>query len=326
MKKIDQLFSSSQLIYDGNDLRPQAFPNRKAYVLSDRVELKNLENSIGPWMNTLDPLSDEEIKNGVFYIYFTYDSDAFPFLKRIKDNGGVFVSPNPSVMSKTEYACGINRHAHEALRETQELSHRISHFHHFVHENICEAIEITKHLEGDYIEVGVYLGGSALTALNFMENLKRRNWIKPRRMFLLDTFNGFNYEEAAMSSDALWKNTHKLFGVEQTIEHIKQTFKLANATIETILQQNNICNDPLPNELEKIVVLNLDVDQYDPTLSALTRLSDKVVSGGIIICEDPASTPALYGAFLAMEEFLATEKGQQYFKVFKGGQYFLLKR
>ena len=44
-----------------------------------------------------------------------------------------------------------------------------------------------------------------------------------------------------------------------------------------------------------------------------------------MICEDPASTPALYGALLTMEEFLESEEGSQYVKVFKKGQYFLVK-
>ena len=39
------------------------------------------------------------------------------------------------------------------------------------HENICEAIELTKHLEGDYVEIGVFEGGSALTALRIAVNL-----------------------------------------------------------------------------------------------------------------------------------------------------------
>jgi hypothetical protein len=44
------------------------------------------------------------------------------------------------------------------------------------------------------------------------------------------------------------------------------------------------------------------------------------------MCEDPPSTPALYGALLAMEEFLDSDKGKCYTKIFKGGQYFLVKR
>jgi hypothetical protein len=47
--------------------------------------------------------------------------------------------------------------------------------------------------------------------------------------------------------------------------------------------------------------------------------------GGIMICEDAASTPSLYGAFQALEEFMAAPEGSNYYKVFKRGQYFLIK-
>jgi hypothetical protein len=68
------------------------------------------------------------------------------------------------------------------------------------------------------------------------------------------------------------------------------------------------------------------VDIYDATISALKKIDPLVVEGGIIICEDPASTPGLYGSLLAMEEFLRSTEGAKYIKIFKTGQYFLLKR
>jgi len=74
------------------------------------------------------------------------------------------------------------------------------------------------------------------------------------------------------------------------------------------LIQNNICKDDLPKEIEKIAVANIDVDMYEPTLVALNKVSDLVVKGGVVIVEDATSTPCLYGAYLAMEEFLEFSK------------------
>ena len=70
---------------------------------------------------------------------------------------------------------------------------------------------------------------------------------------------------------------------------------------------------------------NIDVDMYEPTLAALHQVHPHMVTGGIIICEDPASTPSLYGALLAMQEFLDSPAGKCYTKIFKGAQYFLIK-
>jgi hypothetical protein len=51
-----------------------------------------------------------------------------------------------------------------------------------VHENICEALEITKDVEGDYVEVGVYKGGSALTALNYLHQINSKKSIPIRHI------------------------------------------------------------------------------------------------------------------------------------------------
>ena len=139
-----------------------------------------------------------------------------------------------------------------------------------------------------------------------------------------DTFDGFTYEEAQNSIDPLWKNTHRLSGVEQTQKNISEA--LQDNKTPYSLHVNNICRDMLPEGLGRVVVANVDVDMYEPTLTALYKISDHVVPGGIILCEDPPGTPALYGALLAMEEFLDSDKGKCYTKIFKGGQYFLVKR
>ena len=63
---------------------------------------------------------------------------------------------------------------------------------------------------------------------------------------------------------------------------------------------------------------------YEPTASALLKVAPLIQKGGIIIAEDPASTPGTYGALLAMHEFLESEMGSRFIPIFKRGQYFLL--
>jgi hypothetical protein len=196
----------------------------------------------------------------------------------------------------------------------------ISHYNEVIHGNICQAIEQTKHLEGDYVEIGVFKGGSALTALNYMKhaNIKRKS-------YLLDTFDGFNYDEAKKSSDLGWSGTHKLWGEEQTMNRISTLLSEECPTLEFKLIKSNICKDEMPLEIKQIVVTNIDVDIMDATYSALEKVSDKIVVGGIIIAEDPTATPGLMGAFVAMENFLKTETGKKFMKLHLTGQYFLIK-
>ena len=212
----------------------------------------------------------------------------------------------------------------EAMKSTWAKSSRTSHLNNLVHENICEALWLTRHIEGDYVEIGVYLGGSALTAINFLDQLRiNTTHSMPRKAWLLDTYDGFNYETASSSSDVIWAGTHKLMGVEKTVEYISET--LSGSLTDFELAPNNICIDKLPVEISKIAVANIDVDMYEPVLAALNAVSSHMQIGGIIICEDAASTPALYGSLLAMKQFLSSAQGQSYLEIFKGGQYFLLK-
>lgn len=312
-------------VYDGNPITPSNFPSRTPYVLTERPELSWMSPEYGDVLRDLSSLTDQQISQGVFYIYFTYDSDALPLLQEIKAKGGIFIAPSPMMLAgnKTTYCYGINRLAHQAIVKTWPHP-GVSHLHLDIHENICEALDITRNLDGDFVEIGVYMGGSALTTLNFIDEMTAAGRIKPRHCWLLDTFDGFTYEEAQTSVDPLWKNTHKLNGVEETQAHICKVLEENTTTYS--LHTKNICRDNLPEGLGKVVVANIDVDMHEPTLSALQKISDHIVPGGVIMCEDPASTPALYGALLAMEEFLDSDQGKCYTKIFKGGQYFLIKR
>lgn len=303
------------------DLSPSAFPGRNVYIVTDQLIPAETSNAINATvLPSINALTNEQIKTSLFYLYFACDSDILPILHRIKECGGAYV-PHLN-FSKTEYRF-VNRKAHNALRATWSQEQRVSHLLMSIHENICEALEATSMLDGDYVEIGVFRGGSALTALNYLEELKRSGQSSQRKAWLLDTYEGFNYDKAHSSSDALWANTHKLYGRDATIAHIRETF--THVTVPYELVVNNICDDALPPDIRTISVANIDVDMYEPTLAAYKKVAPLVQLGGIIIAEDPTSTPGLYGALMAMEEFLATTEGKRFCKLFKGGQYFLLK-
>ena len=302
-------------------VNPNNFYDKVIYLLSDqKIDVKELKNA--KRIESTEQLTDEEVSNGVFYICYLCDDDALPEVDRIQSCKGIYV-PHLS-FSKNDYRF-IDKLALSSLKKTLFQYDRISHFNFNIHENICEALNITRNLEGDYVEIGVFKGGSALTALNYLDEQYKNNTLKiKRKAWLIDTFDGFNYEEAKDSSDIIWHGTHSFESPDYIIKYIQETLKDINTPYELI--KSNICSDNLNNQITKIAVANLDVDMFEPTLDGLHKLSSKIVSGGIIICEDPPSTPALYGALLAMEKFLNTEEGKNYVKIFKGSQYFLLRK
>jgi|LakMenEpi03Aug12_release.lakeMendotaPanAssembly.Ray.scaffolds.fasta_scaffold169569_2 hypothetical protein len=296
-----------------NQFRAQG---KKIYFLSD-TNIK--PKALGEFTSLISvkALTDEEIKGGVFYVYFTCDSDAYSEIMLIVKNGGKFIGHLDS--AKTSYRF-IERSAFNALRKTWSRSRQANLA---IHENICEALNITKHLKGDYLEIGVYLGGTMLTACNFVDELFRLYSIQKRVCYGIDTFEGFNYEQAAISGDVIWEGGHKLLGKAATMNYVENLLADSGTYFELFCR--NICDQEVPDKIDFISVANIDVDLYEATLSALHAVHPRLVIGGIIICEDPASTPALYGSYLAMEQFLASTEGSFYTKIFKGGSYFLIK-
>jgi hypothetical protein len=153
--------------------------------------------------------------------------------------------------------------------------------------------------------------------------LKQNKLVKKRNVFLLDTFEGFKYKKASESNDIIWFDTHALYGEDKTKKKISKILLKCNYDFSLIT--NNIVDDQVPEIIKKVVVANIDVDMYEPTIECLKKISPIVVKGGIIIVEDSTSTPGLYGAYLAMNQFINSREGSKYTKLFKKGQYFLIK-
>ena len=303
-------------------LEKRADSGKSRYLLTDCKQAGPIDSNFKGVISSVDGLRPEEIANSIFFIYFVCDSDALPELRKIAKHGGQFV-PHFEC-TKTNYRF-VNRLAYESLKKRWALGDGLGPLSvPIIHENLCEALELTKDVEGDFVEIGVFRGGSAVTAMNYIRQLNIVEGIPARKAWLLDTFDGFNYPEATKSADIFWAGTHRLSGPEAMKKQIGDL--VSNIGVPFELVESNICSSELPPGIGKISVANIDVDMYEAVLAALHKCADRMADGGIMICEDAASTPALYGAFLAMEEFLGSSSGKRFLRLFKQGQYFLLKK
>lgn len=285
------------------------------YVLTDIAGFHDLELMLASdgMLSSLDDMEDREIADSAFYVYFSSDEAALPSLRRIIACGGLFIPPMQ--FSKTRYtrvAGPVAATLAESERMVGELFCGEA-----LHENICQAVDMTRDVEGDFLEIGVFTGSSAVTAMTHM-----RNRGVHRSCYLMDTFEGFTYAEAGTSADGIWSGTH-LMAANPQQALLQQRMREAGQDYHLV--KGNICADSIPGAIQKLALVNVDVDLYEATLAGLVKTAPLVQPRGVIVCEDPASTPGLYGAFVALEEFLASPEGRKFVKVFMGTQYFLIR-
>lgn len=285
------------------------------FILTDMKAFQDMELMLAcdGILSSLDGMDDDEIAESAFYVYFSVDEMCVEPIRRIIACGGMFIPPMQ--FSKTTYS-RVSASVADTLAESNAAVGQL-----FcgeeLHENICQAVDMTRDVEGDFLEIGVFTGSSAVTAMTHM-----RNRGISRKCFLMDTFEGFTYSEAAASADGIWSGTHLMNAVPQ---QALLTHRMKDAGQEFKLIKGNICADNIPGEIKKLALANVDVDMYDATLAGLNKVAPLIQPRGIIICEDPTGTPGLYGAFVAMEDFLRSEEGQKFVRVFLRTQYFLIK-
>ena len=106
-------------------------------------------------IKSINDIDIEKIKESLFFIYFETDDQYIPHIdKIIKNNGKLIIHKN---YSKYNYFHS-NKNCKLALLDTINTPCP-SHYNEVIHQNICQALEQTKHLQGDYVEIGVYRGG-----------------------------------------------------------------------------------------------------------------------------------------------------------------------
>ncbi len=182
-------------------------------------------------------------------------------------------------------------------------------------ENLLQAIEATRSIPGDYVEIGVYKGSSAYVALDYMDRAK-----VGRRAYFLNTFSGFDYDASTASADRAWHNTHTDASWEDA-RNLLSRFRTPHEVIAA-----NIITEALPTAIKQIALCNIDVDMYEAITAALDKVSPLVPAGGIIVTEDQGHTPLLSGAYAAVTDFLQSAGGRHFVPVqLLSGQMFLIR-
>lgn len=169
---------------------------------------------------------------------------------------------------------------------------------------------IREGIEGDFVECGVWRGGSALAIALKLEQMG----VADRNLWLYDTFQGMTAPteldvEAATgtAADTLMNATELGDGnnvwAHASLEDVRKTLSLTTYPTQRVSYVVGDVTTTLTERApEAICLLRLDTDFYDSTRAELEVLYSRVSSRGLVVIDDYGHW---LGARAAVDEFIA---------------------
>lgn len=156
------------------------------------------------------------------------------------------------------------------------------------------AYVLDRNIKGDFVECGVWRGGSSLVIAKMLSNRK----ILDRKLYLYDTFEGMS-EPTANDVDVEGKNAAYLLEVsvdnkEESVwcladlADVQNNMKLSGLPEENIIYVKGKVEDTIPGTMPggEVALLRLDTDWYESTKHELQWLYPKLENNGVLIIDD----------------------------------------
>ena len=149
-------------------------------------------------------------------------------------------------------------------------------------------------IEGDFVECGVWRGGSAMLMAKMLFN---RN-ITDRKLYLYDTFEGmseptndditFKNEDAGKLMANSVHNKENSVWCLADLNDVKNNMSKTNFLSDNLVYVEGKVEDTLPAEMPtgKIALLRLDTDWYESTKHELNNLYPLLAEKGVLIIDD----------------------------------------
>ncbi len=186
---------------------------------------------------------------------------------------------------------------------------------------LCEAVSYVSknNIEGDFVECGVWKGGSMAAAAHTLESLSITN----RRLWMYDTFEGMSSPtendvdfrgqtaERLLSESDLSASTEKdSIWCRCELDSVKQTLLETGYPESALRFVKGKVEDTLAHETpDQIALLRLDTDWYESTKIELEVLFPKLVVGGVLIIDDYGHWQ---GCRRAVDEYFAANNVQMF--------------
>ncbi|WP_242142334.1 MULTISPECIES: TylF/MycF family methyltransferase [unclassified Bacillus cereus group] len=142
---------------------------------------------------------------------------------------------------------------------------------------------IREHIEGDFIETGVWRGGACI----FMRGFLKAHGITNRTVWVADSFQGLPAPNVQAYPQDSPDYLHTFDYLRVSLEQVQENFKKYDLLDDQVKFLKGWFKDTLPTApIEKIAIARLDGDMYESTMDSLVNLYDKVSTGGFIIIDD----------------------------------------
>lgn len=136
---------------------------------------------------------------------------------------------------------------------------------------------------GDYIETGVWRGGSSIFARGVIRAMNQGQ----RKSFVCDSFKGLPPGDRDL--DRKDKNWDKWPYLEVSAELVAGNFNSAGLLDSQVIFVKGFFNDTMPvlsPMINALAVMRLDGDMYESTVDVLYHLYEKLSVGGYVIMDD----------------------------------------
>ncbi|WP_436864551.1 TylF/MycF family methyltransferase [Bacillus fungorum] len=158
---------------------------------------------------------------------------------------------------------------------------------------MCMESVLKQNIEGDFIETGVWRGGSCI----FMRGFLKVYGVNNRKVWVADSFQGLPQPDEEKYPQDKGDKLYTLDYLRVSLQEVQNNFRKYGLLDENVQFLKGWFKDTLPvASIEKLAILRLDGDLYESTMDSLTNLYDKVSDGGFIIIDDyvlPTCKPAI---------------------------------
>jgi len=149
----------------------------------------------------------------------------------------------------------------------------------------CATDVLARGVPGDFIETGVWRGGSAI----FMRGVLMAYGVTDRVVWAADSFAGLPPPDSARyPQDAGHDFSHRK-ELAVPLEEVQENFRRYGLLDDQVRFLKGWFRDTLPAApMGSLALLRLDGDLYESTMDALTHLYPKLEEGGYVLVDDYA--------------------------------------